>query len=173
MAIFTASLQRNLSRLELAISILIIAILMVAFMRYLDAIEVSAERATFMAAFQDMQTRVMELRVLGGLESNRHIGLSEFVRRVGRGDMQVFVRESAINWAEIEPGQFVFALDERMMIYRVRAESSMNLALTDPGRVRIKITPVFDDANNNGRFDDGRDTLRSARLELIDREILQ
>ncbi|MCZ6665562.1 MAG: hypothetical protein O7B81_09670 [Gammaproteobacteria bacterium] len=170
MAIETASLRRNLSRLEVAVAVLIIAVLFAVFMNRVSHVEAAAEKAILIAQFQDMQTRLLTLKVSFVLQEiqGRPPTLHDVVRHVGRGDLEFIESERAFDWESVDPGAWVYFEDVRRIEYRVISEDYFEVEKTGPKRVRFQVEPRYVDINDNGRFDDSVDRLDGAVLKLLD-----
>ncbi|MGR8918528.1 MAG: hypothetical protein ACU85V_02825 [Gammaproteobacteria bacterium] len=162
MALSTSSLYRNLSRLELAIAVIVISILVVSFLQRMRAVELAAERATLDGQVQDMQARLLGLRadVLGGRISAGELSLSAIARRIGHPETVYVAAERGFDWNGLRPGGWVYFEEGAEFAYRPLAGKDMPGASGRPPRVRLRLRPLW-----SGTDDERR--LRGAMLERL------
>jgi general secretion pathway protein G len=160
--------RRGFSLLELLIVIVIVSVLVVVAIDRLLALRFEAERAT-------VQT------VIGAMRSGLYI---EFAGAAARGELKRMDTAASINpmahLAEkpeayagefygpdpkvFEPGTWYFDLQNRSVVYLVRFPQQFVTSLSGPPRLRLAVTPDYDDIDRNGRFDPGRDPVRGLKL---------
>ena len=68
----------------------------------------------------------------------------------------------------VEGGQWYFDRREHTLVYRVSNVEYFKTTLPGPARARFAVRLDYDDANGNGRFDNGADALRGVRLEALE-----
>jgi hypothetical protein len=174
MSLGTSSLARNLSRLELAVSIAIIALLLGLFLARLGAVEAAAERAVLRAQYQDMQARLMTwrtermMRGAGAAPAT----LDELARHLGRGELTVVEHANEIDWSSVAPGAWVYVRETAEFHYRVGHRERLLVGPDEPPRVRFRLVPSYADTNGNRRYDPPGETLYGADLHLLDRAAL-
>ena len=170
MAIETTTLKRNLSRLELALAILVIAVLISVFMRRMDTVSAAAERSILLARYQDMQSRLMSLRagVITRQAQTAALRLDDVVRSLGRGDILFVPRETGFDWGRIGPGEWVYFRASHLLEYRVTHEEFFAVAAQAPTRVRFQLEPRYADIDGNGRYDEATERLEGATIRLLD-----
>jgi hypothetical protein len=174
MAIETASLRRNLSRFEIAVTIIIIAILFAMFMNRMGRVEAAAEKSMLRAQYQDMQSRLITLKVsfVFQEQQGRPLTLRDVVRHIGRGELEFFESEGAFDWGRIAPGERVYFEDVRRIEYRAINEDYFDVEKTTPKRVRFQVEPQYVDMNGNGTYEESVDRLDGVTLRLLDQRAL-
>ena len=174
MALETAALGRNLSRVELAVSIVLIAVLFLLFMQRMGGVEAAAEKSILRTRYQDMQTRLM-LRKANLVLQDRvgeRVTLSELVRYIGRGEAAFVADASTVDWDDYLPGAWVYDESARILMYRVISEDHFDVRFTTPKRVGFQLIPSYVDTDGNGRYDPAGDRLTGARIRLLDERSL-
>lgn len=171
MAIETTSLRRNLSRFELAVTILIIAVLFAAFMSRMSGVEGAAERSILQARYQDMQARLLTLKVQFVSGTGGPLTLEDVVRHLGRGDIAMLSSRDDPGWTDVRPGGWAWWAKERTIAYRVINEEYFADAGIAPV-VRFKLEPRYVDMQDDGRYDPARDRLTGATLSVVDVQAL-
>ena len=170
MAIETTSLRRNLSRVELAAALVMIAILFAMFMNRVTRVEAAAEKSILRATYQDMQSRLITLKVTLVFQEKRDqpLSLSGIARHIGRGTMPLFESEANVNWEDLPRGAWIYFKDTQRFEYRVINEDYFDVESEEPKRVRFQLEPRYVDINRNGRYDESQDHLAGAVLKLLD-----
>ena len=170
MAIETASLTRNLSRVELAAAIVIIAILFAMFMNRVTRVEAAAEKSILRATYQDMQSRLITLKVSLVFQENRDqpLTLTGVARRIGRGMMPLLDSDTEVNWEDLPRGAWVYFKDAQRFEYKVINDDYFDVESDAPKRVRFQLEPRYVDINRNGQYDESQDHLEGAVLRLLD-----
>jgi hypothetical protein len=173
MAIETAVLRRNLSRVELGLAVLIIGVLFAIFMNRVTEVEAAAEKAILRATYQDMQSRLLTLKVSLVFQENRAqpIKLNDIARHLGRGTLPLLDSESLVNWEDVPRGSWMYFKDTQLVEYRVINEDYFDVGKAAPKRVRFRLEPHYVDINGNGRYDESEDHLNGAALRLLDKEV--
>lgn len=174
MAIQTASLSRNLSRMELAIVIVIIAVLFAMFMARMRSVEGAAERSMVLARYQDMQARLLTLKVrfVGGGTERTPLAVRDVVRHIGRGDVVTLRSLDDPDRDGVPAGSWAWAEAERLLVYRIINRDYFEVGGDRPEFARFKLEPRYVDINQNGRYDEPVDRLTGATLRPIDASVL-
>lgn len=162
MAIETTLLTRSLKRLELALAIVVVAVLVAVFMQRVDHVANAAEQAMLTARLQDMQARLMSLRTefVAGART-QPLSLDAVVDFIDDGDIARAPRQGGFDWAAMQPGSWVYFRDTRELVYR--ATAPLPGTRGSPPRVYFQIVPV---AAANVAGAQGGDT-HGARLERL------
>lgn len=170
MNVSSPSLARNLSRMELVVSVAIMALLLGLFLSRMSALEAAAERAVLRARYQDMQSRLMTLKTEWMLREvpARRLTLDDLARHLGRGEVLMAATAAAVDWAIVPPGGWVYLRDSGEFHYRVINAERIATGPGDPPRVRFELEPAFADSNGDGHYDPPAETLYGARLRLLD-----
>jgi hypothetical protein len=138
---------RNLSRLELALVVIVIAILFAVFMRRVERVEAAMERAMVNLAVQDLQSRLLMLaaeqelrRAAGGPAS----ALDDNPLRLALPLLQNYVGErDTPDWSTIKPGQWVYVRASGTLEYRVVNTRYVDTgSARDPARIRLRLAPA-------------------------------
>lgn len=141
MARSTAALGRNLSRLELALAIVVIAVLAALFMRRMTSVEQAAEEAWLATRVQYIQSHLMTLRLTAmsdpAAAPPRDAG--EVVKTLGYDDIHWFEHAAAVDWAAVPPGEWVYLRTSQQLLYRP-ASAAMPGATGAPPRVTFQLT---------------------------------
>jgi len=174
MSLSSRSLARNLSRMELALSVSIIAVLLSLFLSRMGAVEAAAERAVLRARYQDMQSRLMTWRTERLLREPgaQPLTLDDLARHLGRGELHMAASAAAVDWSGVPPGGWVYLRDSGILYYRVINAGRIAAGPGEPSRVRFQLEPAFADSNANGRYDPPAEPLYGARLRLLDHAAL-
>lgn len=173
MAIETAVLRRNLSRVELAAAIVIIAVLFAMFMNRVTRVEAAAEKSILRATYQDMQSRLITLKVSLVFQEKRDqpLTLSGIARHIGRGTLPLLESQAEVRWEDVPRGAWIYFKDTQHIEYRVINEDYFDVESEQPKRVRFQLEPRYVDTNRNGQYDETEDRLEGAVLRLLDEKV--
>jgi len=160
---------RGFSLVELLVVIIIISILMVLAIQRLLALQVDAERV------------VME-STAGTIRGALGIKVAEKIARQRVNDLPAFEGSNPMNLlAEVpgnylgefdgatdpytlEKGSWYFDTTSRTLVYLVDNTGYFSGGVEDPLRARFKVRLVYTDANANGAFDPGIDSIEGLRF---------
>ncbi len=164
---------RGFSLIELMAVIIIISILLVLAIQRLLALQVDAERV------------VMESTV-GAIRSGIGIKVAEKIVRQRVGDLPLLENSNPMNLlAEVprnylgefggetdpytlEKGSWYYDTTARTLVYLVDNTGYFSGGVEHPARARFKMRLVYTDANGNGAFDAGIDSLEGVRLAVLE-----
>ncbi len=163
MAISSTALKRNLSRAELALAAVVIAALVAVFMQRMRAIEVAAEEAIVTTRVQDMQARLLGLRLqfMTADAGGRFAALDEVMRQVVGEELIVARRVRSIDWQRVRAGGWVYVSTERKLLYRTLTGDDFPGASGTPATVTFQVQPSFADKQAGA---EGAGRLIGARL---------
>jgi general secretion pathway protein G len=164
--------QQGFTLLELVVVISIISILFVYAAERLLKLQVEAERVSVLQIKGILQS-ALAMQIAEHIVHHR---LAELDKLIGSNPMDLLaqkpdnylgVREH-VDPATIEGGRWYYAKDEKALIYRVRNDDYFRSPLPGPARIRLRIVPVYDDNNGDGRFERGVDTLKGLSLAALE-----
>lgn len=153
---------------ELAIALLVIAILAAVALQKLWSFQAEAERTTLE-------------NTVGGLRSALGINVAGYIAKDDLRGIQVLVgsnpmdllSESPKNYRgaldgepAVEDGEWYFDRKRGELAYRVRNTDVFRGGSGLPAEARFAVKPVYEDRNRNGRFDAG-DMFYGVRLEAV------
>ncbi|MGE0482878.1 MAG: hypothetical protein AB7Q81_01935 [Gammaproteobacteria bacterium] len=141
MAITTTALQRNLSRFELALALLVLAILVSLFLRRMENVSAAAEEAAVRTRVQDMEARLMTLRAsfASGDYAGRQLNEDDIVRILARGDVPAAATARGFDWSAVPEGSWVYFADRRQFAYRVIHAGRFPAAAGEPPQLRFQV----------------------------------
>ena len=156
--------------MELAVAIVIIAILFAMFMKRVTRVEAAAEKSILQATYQDMQSRLITLKVSLVFQENHAepLQLIDIARHLGRGILPLVELAVQVNWEDVPRGSWVYLMDMQRFEYRVINEDYFAVEVERPKRVRFQLEPRYVDVNRNGTYDESQDRLQGAVLKLLD-----
>jgi len=172
MAFEQIRLDRPLSRLELAVLVIVIAICVTWLLERLAYLEAVAEARSLDLSVQNIRTGIMvnvATRLLEG--DNEGIASLSGANPVGTviepppGYIGA-LRQA--NPAYIQPGQWYFDEEQESLVYRIVNVGYFAEPDGRPAQVRIKLKLNYDDANGNGAFDPGLDRPTGVSLQVLD-----
>ena len=163
--------NKGFTLLELVTVIAIVSILFFFAAERLLKLEVEAER-------------VSTLQVIGILKSALAIEISAHIARGDIKGLNKFILTNPMdrlsetphnylgvldkpNINTISKGQWYFDQSDRTLVYKVKNGEYFQTSLNKPAQIKLQIMPVFDDMNQNGRFDD-RDRLKGLRIQSLE-----
>ena len=164
--------QAGFSLIELIVVIVIICVLLVIAISRLLALQVDAERVS-------METVLGTLRSAIGMQVAEHIvryKVGELADVVGTNPMDRLAQLpsnylGALNSANpegLESGNWYFDTREGVLVYLARNKQFFASPSKDPPRARFAIQLVYVDANGNGLFDRGFDSIEGLRLSALE-----
>ena len=166
-------LSRPLSRIELAVSILLISMFIGIFIQKILVLTAAAEATALELMVRNMRigvmTRVAELLIEGnyagiaGLVESNPMSVMNTPARVYRGKSPDGID------GNIESGVWYYDAQQRLLFYDVINEDYFRTEGTIPGRVRIKFRLNYEDRNINGNYDEGIDNPRGVSVVVLDR----
>ena len=163
---------RHLKRLEHAVLLAVILLLIAAAGYRVGGVMGDAERVAF-------EVSVNNLRAAVGLEVARRLshegGFDSLTDMMGANPMAYaapphnYLGETSLEDPNLlQPGSWSYHSLDRVLIYRVGRESGFKGDLMYPPRVRFRIEPRYDDNDGDGRYDPHIDLLRAIRLKALD-----
>ncbi len=164
--------MRGFSLIELVVVVVIISLLLVIAISRLLALQVDAERVA-------MQTVLGTLRSALGMQVALHIvrhRVPELAALVGTNPME-HLAEVPGNYlgvlanaepGKLESGNWYFDAAQGTLVYLVRHGQYFESALPGPARARFTIELVFRDANGNGVYDRGVDSVEGLRIAALE-----
>jgi hypothetical protein len=173
MAFEQIRIDRQLSRLELAIVILLIALCFTWFLHRMNYMAALAEATALDLTVRNLKTGVMTAAAAGIL-GNRTDAMTRIAEGnpVGRAIEPPPGYIGAVRGAvpgSIHAGQWYFDEDQRWLVYHiVNADYFVN-AGEGPARVRIQLQLIYNDVNQNGAFDAGTDQPEGVSVVVLDR----
>ncbi|MCC7412160.1 MAG: hypothetical protein IT495_11100 [Gammaproteobacteria bacterium] len=174
MTIALRSLARDLSRIELALAVVLIAVLVALFLRRMERVEALMERTTVQLVVQDLQARLLMYRA----ELTAKPAPDALAALVGANPVGTIIPALAsyagererIDWNEIRPGQWAFERSTGTLGYRVMHARDLDGGEgLRPARLRYRLEPIYDDLDRDGRYDPARDRLYGIRFARLDR----
>ena len=156
---------------ELLIVIIIVAVLMVVAIQKLLALQVDAERVVMESVVGTLRSAVgikvaesiarQNVATLVSLEGSNPMRLLAETPRNYLGELTAVLPEA------LEPGNWYFDGDHRMLVYLVDNRGHFTGGVDNPPRARFQVRLVYNDANGNGRYDTGEmiEGLRLAPVE--------
>ena len=163
---------RQLSRLELAVAVILIGIFMGLFVQRVLLLTVAAEATSVEQMIRNLRTGIM-LYVSDRLIEGKVDRIADLVQSDPFTVMNTPYGNygGAATAAEIKaapPGQWFYDRDNHELVYKVvNRKYFRNDRGTD--LVRLKTVLNFADRNNDGRFERGIDRPRSVSLRVLDR----
>lgn len=169
---FGHGLRRELSRVELVISLTVILILVgVAIHKMLDVFA-AAEEANMTATLNRVRSAVM-LAALTRLVRGDAPGIAALVQAnpmdlMQRPPRNYIGERQAADPKQIPGGVWYFDRRARQLVYRVDHAGRFHTLLPGPRRARFRVHLRYTDANRNGFFDPGVDAFEG--IDVVPRE---
>lgn len=189
--------SRNLSRLELAAAVIVIATLCTVFMgrglRLLALAEEQAVRASVLNMNSSLRILFYRMIVDGraaevirwqganpvalmqgwGTTTDMetavaHPELARFGTMTGAMGMDYAGERNARDPAAIGRGQWYFEQADGTLVYRVRNDEFFRSLLQGPARVRYRLEVRFDDPDGDGAYNPATDTITDVGLVALD-----
>ena len=193
-------INRDLTRLELVMVLLILSLLIGAFSRYTLLIFARAEKSMVERTVININTALnyrASIPVLKGqygkLEVLKRINPMEEMQQINEledyanKDMQNIslalsgaVLSMPLNYGgtitseqldTLEKGKWYFNNSESLIIYLISNTEFFNSGLSGPARIRFRIAIDYKDNNLNGRFDKNVDQYKTLKLKPVDQYI--
>jgi hypothetical protein len=166
-------MDRPLSRLELAVVVLLIASCFTWFLNRMNHMAALAEATALDLTVRNLKTGVMAAAAAGIL-GNRTDALPRIAEEnpVGRAIEPPPGYIGAVRGAvpdSIQPGQWYFDEDQRWLVYHIVNADYIEYAGEGPPRVRIQLQLIYNDINQNGVFDAGTDQPEGISVLVLDR----
>ena len=168
----SAALKRNLSRFELALVVIVIAVLMAVVVERMLGVSVQAERMAFELTLRNIRTgltaysaeQIMAGRQadMGKLAGTNPIGVVVNAPRNYAGVLGADEPE------KVAPGSWYFDARDGFLIYRVASPDAFFTRLPGPKRARFRVLVSFRDTNGDGRFEPGTDTPTGLILKPVE-----
>jgi len=188
-------LDRNLSRLEMIVSVTIIMLFIGAFMQHMLIVFARAERSMVNRTVTNINTALKyravfdlmrsDYRDLAIMENTNPMAVTETVqphndstpRRVqpksgaaGFSRPANYIGEFASPDPAAEPkGVWYYDTGKRQLVYIVRNTEFFSSDLTGVPRLRFRVKIDYIDSDGNGKFDPPADKYRSVQLQSMDR----
>lgn len=189
--------DRNLSRLELAVSLTIILIFIGAFVRHMNVVMARAEEYTVESTITTLNSTLKHWAAVAAMTGD-HDTLARLVsgnpfnllqagddvleRLISRGAKVVSASRYApvlpsANYAgvtadasgdDMTAGKWYYDVSLGALVYRVRNSGNFSTALPGPARIRVRVAVHYDDVDGDGRFEAGTDRFISIGLERLE-----
>jgi len=188
--------DRNLTRMELVMALLILALLIGYFSRYVLLVFAQAERSminrtvinintalNFRASMAVMRGQYDELQLLIKMNPMEEMQSSPEINHFDNGINNIslaFARSivsTPSNYGGIiasdipdtmEKGKWYFQQDDHVLVYKVSNSEFFSSDLEGPARIRFRIKIDYNDNNANGQYDQNSDEYHSVKLQSID-----
>ncbi|MCG8325079.1 MAG: hypothetical protein MI673_06140 [Thiotrichales bacterium] len=168
-----SGLTRTLSRFELAVCLIIIAILFAYAIRKISELSVHTEQTGVKIIIRNMQSN-LDLYKSGKIISGTLDEMADLVRTnpVGRiipppeGYLGEFESPDP---ARFSPGDWYFDKSEGHLVYHVVHPDRFVSPVPAPPRIRLQLAPIYVDLNENELFDHGTDRISSLTIKSIEK----
>lgn len=168
MGFLRKSRQRELSRFELAVIVIALAILVVFFWGRVSRLMVTAEATGFSVRVSHLRTALRvetaERLMLGSRQKVAALEGSNPMSLVADRPADYLGEMWAPDPATIPRGKWYFDLQDRVLVYRVLNDAHFETALAGPKRARLGMYLDYTDANENGTYEPAIDAIRGVRL---------
>jgi len=166
-----AGLNRNLSRLELALMITVIALLIAIAINRTSVLFVEAERLSVDMTLDGLRNgltyytaeRMMlgQMRQLAKLDGANPVGLVISAPKGYRGVLRPGQGQ------QLKPGDWYFDPGRGVLVYRVVNRDHLWTENGDTSRLEFRLELDYRDGNGNGRFDQGIDSINGLMLVTV------
>ena len=175
MAIEQIRMGRPLSRLELAVVVLLIASCFTWLLNRMNQMVALGEATALDLTVRNLKTGVMSA-VAVGLIGNKPDALPGIAdgNPVGTAIEPPAGYIGAVrdtNPASIQPGQWYYDEDRHWLVYHVVNTDYFVHGGDGPARVRIQLKLIYNDANGNGSFDIGTDRATGVTVVVLDEPV--
>jgi hypothetical protein len=188
--------DRNLSKMELIMAVLILSIMIGIFSRYMLSVFARAEQSLVsstvinintalhyrasLAVIQDDYQQLEELEKINPMEdmhpmyvkSNYEENLSKVPIQVLSGAAVVLVNYGGTivsDELEVqEKGQWYFNVDKNLIEYMISNNEFFDSDIVGPRRIRFRVALDYEDRNANKQYDPDIDEFKTLRLKSID-----
>jgi len=160
--------QSGFTLLELVVVIIVISILGLFAIERIFAIRIAAEQAAVKQVVGTIKSalglEVARLALEGNLSSVAKLDKTNPMTLLSQAPNN-YLGEKESSENIIEPGIWFFDLKEKALVYNVIYNENFSTPLKDLARIRHQIILVYNDRNNNNRFEMRYDTI--AGLDLF------
>lgn len=187
--------DRNLTRLELAVSLLIIAILIGVFSKRVLVIFARAESALVNTTIANINTSLQYYAInaamhndtdtLAGLATLNPFGeirARNSLNNLENFNSQKFINDQYYNWLPsnylgrlanpdletIPAGYWFYDTDKNILVYKVNNTEFFQSNLEGVPRIRFKIYIDYDDTNLDGNYEADIDSFKGIKLKSLD-----
>jgi hypothetical protein len=172
MAFEQIRMDRPLSRLELAVVVLLIASCFTWFLNRMNYMTALAEATALDLTVRNLKAGVMSAVASGMLRNDaqalQRIAESNPVGSAIDPPAGYIGAVRGANPASIQPGQWYYDEDNHWLVYHVVNADYFLGAGEGPARVRIQLRLNYNDVNENGSFDAGSDVPGSVSVMMLD-----
>jgi hypothetical protein len=172
MAQTTVSLQRSLSRFELALVVVILGVLVLVFTRRVQRVEAEMERTSVELMARQIQNYLTVIKMTA-LAEGRYTEIASWaganpfeLMQFKPGDY--FGETDGDTPGKVPPGNWYFDRHDGELIYKLRQAGYLRTDLTGPSRIRFRIDVQFQDNNGNGRYDRDSDRFEGVSFHALD-----
>lgn len=162
--------QIGLNSAELAVVLVVVAILAAVALNRIWAVQADAERV-------GLEYFVANLRSVIGIKVATLVARDDFPGMAALVDSNPLdlLTELPRNYRgvltgdesrAVEGGEWYFDRTRRMLVYRVRNTEMFRGGFGPPAEARFVLSPLYEDRNGNGRYDAG-DAIQNVRLETV------
>lgn len=165
-------LRYSLSRFELGICLIIIAILFYFAVERISELSVYTEQTGIKILIRNMQSNLdlykSEKMISGTLDDMAEMVNSNPVGTIFpppenyRGEFQ------SPDPLQFSPGDWYYDMGNKHVVYHVIHSDRFISSAPAPARIRLRLEPVFQDLDNNGQFDRGVDKMRGLVLKKVE-----
>ncbi|VAW92079.1 hypothetical protein MNBD_GAMMA22-2336 [hydrothermal vent metagenome] len=156
------------SLLEIIIVIIIISILFTLALNHLFKWRIAAEQTSIKKLTSEMRD-ALKLEVSSYYAKGQLQGI---LKLVGTNPLNYTIEKpnaylgekNSPNLGKMQAGEWLYDTSKNLLIYRVRYPDYFVTNLTGIKRIELKISLVYADINNNGKFNFGLDGLEGLRL---------
>jgi len=172
MAFDQIRMDRPLSRLELAVVVLLIAACFTWFLNRMNEMTAMAEATALDLTVRNLRTGIMSATAMGLIQGNPEI----IAGVAGSNPVGTAIDPPAgyigairgVNPASIQPGQWYYDEDARWLVYHVVNTDYFIYGGDGPARVRIQLKLIYNDLDENGTFDAGVDRPAGTSVMILD-----
>lgn len=163
--------RRHLSRLELAIAVVIVGVLIGILIERGNALMVQAEQTGVEQVEGQIRAAIglaVASRVAKGqLAAAAGLAASNPMNLLQTPPPNYLGALSDADPAQIAPGHWYFDMRSGYLVYRVKHADDFATSLRGPARAEFEIRLRYRDANDNGRYDAGEDILYGVNFTRV------
>ncbi len=164
--------KRDLSRLELAVTAAVAAVVVGILLTKLSGLMVEVERAAFTVRLNNLRSALM-MEIASRMTGEARDSIAQLD---GQNPMAILGLDPAdylgalneVDPASIQRGAWYFDVREGVLVYRVKNDKYFETDLPGAKRARFAIRLDFVDVNANGVYDPASDRVYGARLRPIE-----
>jgi len=172
MAQTTVSLNRNLSRFELALVVVILGVLVLIFTRRIQRVEAEMERTSVELMARQIRNYLTVMKMTA-LAEGRYAGIA---RWAGGNPFELMQYKPDDYFGEttrdtpdkVPPGNWYYDKRDGNLIYKVRRSGYLRTDLAGPARIRFRLDINYQDSNGNGRYDPDGDRFVGLSFHALD-----